>query len=96
MDSMKQQLGDQVALLGVNAVGYESYNDEFTAELTIPWLQDSMSELAWEAWGAEWRDVFILDPQGRLYALVDLNAMDLGWEPDYEAFEALLLEAGAD
>ncbi len=94
MDDMQQELGDEAALLGVNAVGYESYNDSFTAEVDLPWLQDTTEELAWSSWGAEWRDVWILDTQGRLHALVDLNAMDLTWDEDYEALKALILEAG--
>jgi hypothetical protein len=95
MDTMQQELGDQAALLGVNAIGYEDYNDTYTAGADLPWLQDTMSESAWATWGAEWRDVWILDTQGRLYAMYNLNRSDLGYEDDYEAMKALILEAGA-
>ena len=95
MDTMQQEIGDSGALLGVNAYGYEDSNDTFTSSADIPWLQDNMSALAWEAWNADWRDVYILDSQGRLYATIDLNSRDLGYEPDYNELRDLILEAAA-
>jgi hypothetical protein len=94
MDTMQQELGAQAALLGVNAIGYESYNDSYTDGVDIPWLQDTMSESVWASWGAQWRDVWILDPQGRLYAMFDLNRRDLSNVDDYEELKALIVEAG--
>jgi hypothetical protein len=93
MDTMQQELGDAAVLLGVNAVGYDSANESFTSDVDLPWLQDTMAEAAWELWGAEWRDVWILDTQGRLHAKIDLNSHDLGWDEDYQAVKELIEEA---
>lgn len=95
MDTMQQELGSQAALLGLNIIGQDSYNESFTSSADIPWLQDTDSERAWDLWNAQWRDVFILDTQGRLYALYNLNDNDLGRPGDYEEMKALILEAGA-
>lgn len=80
-------------MLGLNKIGYASYNDAFTAGVDLPWLQDTDSAQAWEAWGASWRDLYVLDPEGQLYAVHDLNSNDLGYEPDYQALTDLLLDA---
>ncbi len=95
MDTLQEELGDEVALLGVNAIGYDTYNDTFTASSDLPWLQDTMSDAAWEQWDAQWRDFWVLDDEGLLYAKVDLNEYDLGRPGDYEIIRELLLDAAA-
>jgi hypothetical protein len=95
MDTMQQELGERAALIGVNAVGYDTYNDSFTSSADIPWLQDVPEVQAWGMWGAEWRDVVVLDSQGRYFGLFSLNEHDLGWEDDYEALVGMLVEAAA-
>jgi hypothetical protein len=93
MDTLQQELGDNFALNGVNAIGYDSYNDTFTTSSDLPWLQDTVSEAAWEQWGAQWRDFWILDAEGLLYIKVDLNEYDLGRPGDYEVIKGLLTDA---
>ena len=90
---MQQEIGDQAALLGLNVIGLEAYNDDFTADADLPWLQDTEDAAVWANWGAEWRDVWILDTQGRLYAMYNLNDNDLGDSEDYDEMMDLVLEA---
>ncbi len=93
MDAMQQDLGDQAALLGVNVIGQDSYNETFTSDADIPWLQDTHEQGAWDAWGAQWRDVWILDPDGYLSSMYNLNDNDLGRSEDYDELKALILAA---
>ena len=95
MDTMQQELGDSAALLGVNIIGQDSYNESFTSTADIPWLQDTADQGAWDLWSAQWRDVWILDGTGHLYTLYNLNDNDLGYEPDYTEMRELILEAAA-
>ncbi len=91
---MQQELGDQAALLGVNAVDYESSNDTYTADADLPLLQDTTSSEVWESWDVEWRDVWVLDPENRPHTLISLNDYDLSRSEDYDMLEGLILEAG--
>jgi len=92
---MQAELGDEAAILGVNAVGYEAYDEDFTAGFSIPWLQDTVEEEAWERWGAEWRDVWVLDADNQLQEIYSLNEHDLGVEADYQALLSLIRRAAS-
>lgn len=91
---MQQELGERAAILGVNAIGYESSNEAFTVGISLPWLQDVDQVEAWDLWGAEWRDVWVLDTANQLAHVYSLNEHDLGIEADYLELMALIEEAG--
>lgn len=63
---------------GVNESGYESGNDSITDGRDIAWLQDVASVDAWGSWGVEYRDVFVLDGEGRVQGVVNVTEADLG------------------
>lgn len=84
-----------VHLLGVNAIGAESANDATTTGRSIPWLQDVASEAAWDLWEVDYRDVVVLDEDGRVLFVYNLVTYDLTTTFDYNTLkDRLILAAG--
>jgi hypothetical protein len=77
----------------VNQAGYEAQNDLMTAGRTLPWLQDRIDVDVWLAWGVEYRDVVILDAQGRRVGVFNLTLHDLGVPANFAALKQQLLDA---
>ena len=67
--------------MGVNGIGYENGNERVTEDRDIPWLQDIEEVDAWTQWDVQYRDVYILDQNGRLRFIYNLTINDLG-NPD--------------
>ena len=100
LDSLQDELRTLNPELNIELFGVNHFdaNSEFSNTLTttgreLPWLQDTTDDRVWDFWGAQWRDVVILDPQNRRYAVVNLTTHDLGVPTNREALKALLLEA---
>jgi len=58
----------------------------------IPWLQETLSSLAWIPWGATYRDVLILDGRNRKVAVFNLSTHNLAVAANCDSLRALLLE----
>lgn len=84
-----------IQLLGVNLIGAEAGNASVTAGVDLPWLQDVESVDAWTAWGAEERDVFVLDGENRLLTIYNLTTHDLAVPDYYDELRQILLDAAA-
>lgn len=82
-----------VAILGINAAGAEDGNEAFVVDLVLPWLQDDASQDVWSTWGVEYRDVVILDPDGRYFDTYNLTVADLSLPENQDALRSLLQEA---
>ncbi len=82
-----------VHLLGVNGIGYESGNAAAVAGRTIPWLQDVPSEEAWQLWQVQYRDLFVLDEDGRVLFIESLNDRDLTLSFDYNELKTRLVQS---
>lgn len=82
-----------MVLVSVNAAGFESGNAGFVAGTTMPVLQDTAAVDAWSRWQVTWRDVVVLDREGRRHAVFNLTQNDLSVEANFAALEALLLGA---
>ena len=82
-----------VHLLGVNGVGAESGNAAATAGRTIPWLQDTAGVDAWGLWQVEYRDLIILNADGRLIDVFNLTTYDLTTSFDYNTVKDRLIQA---
>jgi hypothetical protein len=82
-------------LLTVNETGYESGNAEFVVGKTMPLLQDTPSTAAWSLWRVTWRDVVVLDPQGRRRDVLNLTQNDLSSPANLETLKSMLLKARA-
>jgi len=88
-----------VHLLGVNYPGLESGNAAICNGRDIPWLQDTAADSVWVKWGAEWRDVILLngknEPVG-VYNLTSHNLADAGYYAELkDMLRALATPSGA-
>jgi hypothetical protein len=90
---MQAELGGQAVILGVDAIDQVSYQGLVADVSDLPWLQDVETVGAWELWDAEWRDVWVLDPDNRLVGIYNLSAYDLAVEDNYRALEDLIRSA---
>ena len=84
-----------VAILGVNAPDAVSGVPDAVAGRTIPLLQDEDAVDAAGLWDVTPRDVVVLDPSGRAYAVYNLTQHDLAVPANYAALKQLLLDAAA-
>lgn len=80
-------------LLSVNGTGYESGNDGFVMGKTTPLLQDTDAVHAWIVWDVEYRDVVVLDAEGRKRTVFNLTLNDLNVAANRAKLKQLLLDA---
>lgn len=81
-----------IHILGVNQVGQEAGNDLMCDGRNLPWLQETMTELAWTPWHVVYRDVIILDGQNRQAAVFNLLQYNLAVTANYDSLRTLLLD----
>jgi len=82
-----------VGIMGVNAIGHESQNAAACNGRDIPWLQETVADPAWSKWGAEYRDVVILDEANVRTEVYNLTEHDLNLTANYEELKAKLIAA---
>jgi hypothetical protein len=82
-----------VVLLSVNEAGLEAGNEGFVMGKTMPLLQDTPGTNAWALWQVEYRDVVVLDAQGRRRSVQNLTTNDLSVPANFAALKQLLLDA---
>lgn len=86
----------EVPIHGLNAAGLEAFNAAFVEGRDLPWLQDP-DDGVWNAWGAVWRDLYLVDAQGVLLERWSLTDVDLREPANHQGIKAAILEAaGAD
>jgi len=83
-------------LIGVNAEGYESSNEDVCDGRDLPWLQDTTDEDVWDTWDVTYRDVIILDGNNELYDVFNLTTYGLSDSDNYEALMDLLITAQSE
>ena len=93
LDALAPTLPEGIAIIGINGTDYESSNAQITLGRTLPWLQDTSEADAWIQWGAQWRDVYILDSSGYLVDIYNLTEHDLGEQPNLDELSALLISS---
>lgn len=59
---------------------------------TLPWLQDTQTNV-WRSWGAEYRDVIIVDSSNRVVNVLNLTFNDLGQPANKERLKGMLRSA---
>jgi hypothetical protein len=59
---------------------------------TLPWTQDP-DDGVWALFGAEWRDVFVTDPDGVVTEVKNLTSYDLTDSANADAFADALRDA---
>ncbi len=82
-------------IFGVNAAGSESGNPEMVAGRTMGLLQDDVASDVWGLWSVAYRDVYVLDPQNRLFAIYNLTSHDLADPANYQSLRDLIAAAAA-
>ena len=82
-----------ISIAHVNAIGHESGLDDLAAVTDLPIVDDDETALVWDAWGAEWRDVYVLDGDNVVYAVYNLTTYSLAEPENYQALYALFVEA---
>ena len=90
---MQKELSDNgydIFILGINQVGFDSANAQFTEGRDIPWLQDQESIQLWEAWNVQYRDVYIFDETLTLRDVFNLTQYDLNATENYASLLTLL------
>lgn len=85
----------EIRILGVNAPLQEAGNAQMCAGRVLPWLQDEAAHDVWGSWQVDFRDVVILDPTGRVFAIYNLTTHDLGNPAFYAELRTLMLDAAA-
>ncbi len=82
-----------IEILGVNMLNDAVFNPLIVAERKLPWLQETEEANVWYRWGVTWRDVRIVDSQGRLQAVYNLTSHDLTDEQNRATLKQLFLNA---
>jgi len=96
LQAMQTQLaaehpGLAIQILTVNMVASEAGLEDLAAGGDLPVLQDTVEVNATEAWGAAWRDVFVLDAQNRPVEVYNLTAHDLHDPANFAHLQDLLV-----
>lgn len=77
----------------MNEVGAEGGNLRIGGSGALPWLQDTPEVDVWGRWQVRFRDVVILDRNGRRYAVFNLSDHDLAAPADRARFLDLMRRA---
>jgi len=81
-------------LLAINERGHSADIPIAVEGRELPLLQDDNRSLAWDNWGATWRDVMVLDAENEIIGIINLTGKSLNETENRAALETLLLEAG--
>ena len=84
----------EVALLSIDATGHEVGLPDLAKVGDLPCLQDTAKDDVWGSWGAEWRDVYVVNAENEVTAVYNLTTYSLSDPKNYAALEALLIDAG--
>ena len=85
-----------IQIIGVNAEGYESGNEDVCDGRDLPWLQDTTDEEVWDLWDVTYRDVIILDGNNEVYAVYNLSTYGLSSSSNYDALMDLFVAAESE
>ncbi len=93
---MQQELSDthpdlSIQLLAVNEIGYSSGLDTMSAMGDLPVLQDTVESGVWDAWGAGFRDVVILNAENEQVASFNLTTHSLAEPDNFASLKSLLV-----
>ena len=79
--------------MGINGIDYEdkSLGGMINGRI-LPWVQDNADQRVWESWEVIIRDLFILDRDGNVVEVVNLDPSENDGD-NYLTIKNLLLEA---
>jgi hypothetical protein len=79
-----------VHILGLNEAGYEAGNSLLPGAGSLPALQDTQQANVKEAWSATYRDVVLVDEEGRFIEAYNLTQYSLGVAANYQTLKSKL------
>lgn len=83
-----------VHILGVNEANVGTA-DFFVAGKTLPWLQDTPAVNVWGLWNVAFRDVVVLDGEGKPIAVYNVTVHPLSDPANYAELKAILQNAAS-
>ena len=81
-----------IDILSVNKLGATGEGN-LSADQDLPMVQDNSTDLIWDTWGGDWRDVVILDGNNEIYAIYNLTMYNLSDSANYDALKQLFIDA---
>jgi hypothetical protein len=82
LSSLEAELHSQqfaVQIVGIGGMQFQSTTadiDTAAAGANLPLVEETAQQPVWQAWGAQWRDLYILDRNGNLFAKLNLTNFD--------------------
>ena len=73
-----------IEIFGINMTGTSSGVNIFSSSLNLPTVQDDSSLGIWSDWGAQWRDVYILNESNELVLVYNLTQYSLSNSTNYD------------
>ena len=96
MQAALDELGLGIKLLSINKAAAESGVSAFTDSHALPMVQDTTELGIWDSWGAEWRDVYIVDEDNVHIGTYNLTSFSLSSDTNYEELKNMFIEAASD
>jgi hypothetical protein len=93
MNELSSEHPGAVQLMAVNQVGHESSTDTMADLGDIPLLQDTAETDAWTTWNVEYRDVVIVNTEGKQVEAYNLTTYDLSNPDNYATLKDKLRTA---
>lgn len=66
-----------IQLVVINQVGAESATSQVLRDRAVPFVQDTAAARVWATWGANIRELWIVDGMGRRVEVIDLTTHSL-------------------
>lgn len=82
-----------IEIFGINMKGTSVGTSSFSSALNLPMVQDSNTLGIWNDWGAQWRDVYILNEDNELYLVYNLTQYSLSDNNNYNALLQHFIDA---
>ena len=95
MQTELAEAGLPIQILAVNESGFDAGLATIGDIGVLPVLQDTPAIDAWDTWDVTFRDVVILDAEGREYAVFNLTTHSLSVASNYDALKGLFMDAAA-
>lgn len=82
-----------IHIIGINQIGAETGMTDVALMSTLPVVNDDTNENVWTDWGAQWRDVKILNANNEIVTTYNLTTYNLADQANYDALKQLFIDA---
>ena len=91
-----EEAGLNIKIVGINQDIGASGISRLTDSMDLPVVQDTAERGVWSDWGAEWRDVFLVNEENVHVGTYNLRSHDLGSDDDYNELKTMFEDMVAD